>query len=46
MALVLLAPASAWFRNEGALSAVNIPLLMLFGEKDEYTPPLSCPDYY
>jgi predicted dienelactone hydrolase len=37
-ALVLLAPASVWFRDDGALSKVNLPILMLFGEKDEYTP--------
>ncbi|MEF3305386.1 alpha/beta hydrolase family protein [Paenibacillus sp. GYB003] len=38
--LVLLAPASVWFRAEGALRAVNIPILMLNAEKDPYTPPL------
>ncbi|VBB08128.1 chlorophyllase [Lucifera butyrica] len=37
-ALVLLAPASVWFMAQGALSGVNIPILMLTGEKDEYTP--------
>lgn len=37
-ALVLLAPATVWFRNEGALNDVDIPILMLTAEKDEYTP--------
>ncbi|MNS50910.1 Alpha/beta hydrolase family protein [compost metagenome] len=37
--LVLLAPASVWYRQEGALSAVNTPILMLDAEKDPYTPP-------
>jgi len=37
-ALVLLAPAAVWFKADGALSEVNIPILMLVGEKDEYTP--------
>lgn len=37
-ALVLLAPASVWFHNDGALSGVNVPILILVGEKDEYTP--------
>jgi predicted dienelactone hydrolase len=37
-ALVLLAPASVWFMAQGALSGVNVPILMLIGEKDEYTP--------
>lgn len=36
--LVLLAPASVWFRAEGALSAVSVPILMLDAEKDPYTP--------
>ena len=38
MALVLLAPASYWFREEGALKGVDVPILMLTGEKDEYMP--------
>nr|WP_235439614.1 alpha/beta fold hydrolase [Paenibacillus sp. DMB20] len=38
--LVLLAPASVWFRAEGALNAVTIPILMLDAEKDPYTPPI------
>ncbi|QYK65596.1 MULTISPECIES: alpha/beta hydrolase family protein [Paenibacillus] len=37
--LVLLAPAAVWFRAEGALRAVNLPILMLDAEKDPYTPP-------
>jgi predicted dienelactone hydrolase len=36
--LVLLAPASVWFKDVGALNGVNVPILMLVGEKDEYTP--------
>jgi predicted dienelactone hydrolase len=37
-ALVLLAPASYWFRADGALKGVDVPILMLIGEKDEYMP--------
>ncbi|WP_080832296.1 alpha/beta hydrolase family protein [Cohnella massiliensis] len=37
--LVLLAPASVWFRDEGALRAVDLPILMLDAERDPYTPP-------
>ncbi|MDP3659099.1 hypothetical protein [Phenylobacterium sp.] len=37
-ALVLLAPAVAWFAAEGALAEVSIPVLMLTGEKDLSTP--------
>ncbi len=37
-ALVLLAPATAWFREPGALDAVSAPVLMLSGECDESTP--------
>lgn len=37
--LILLAPASVWFRNEGALSDVRLPILMLDAERDPYTPP-------
>lgn len=36
-ALVLLAPATAAFRGEGALAGVAIPVLMLTGERDEVT---------
>ena len=37
-ALVLLAPAAAWFMRPGALSDVRVPVLMLTAEKDQYTP--------
>jgi len=37
-ALVLLAPAAAWFLAPGALSRISIPILMLTGEKDWNTP--------
>jgi predicted dienelactone hydrolase len=37
-ALVLLAPATAYYLPEGALSAVNLPILILTGEHDEITP--------
>jgi predicted dienelactone hydrolase len=36
-ALVLLAPATAAFRQEGALGGVRVPVLMLTGERDEVT---------
>jgi predicted dienelactone hydrolase len=36
--LVLLAPAAVWFREAGALKEVDVPMLILVGEKDEYTP--------
>ncbi|AFC30785.1 hypothetical protein PM3016_4001 [Paenibacillus mucilaginosus 3016] len=36
--LVLLAPASVWFRKEGALSGVRLPILMLCAEHDPFTP--------
>ncbi len=38
-ALVLLAPATPWFMRSDALSAVNVPVLMLTGERDPHTPP-------
>ncbi len=38
-ALVLLAPATPWFMRPGALSAVDVPILMLTGERDPHTPP-------
>ena len=38
-ALALLAPATVWFRREGALRRVDAPILMLDAEKDPYTPP-------
>lgn len=37
-ALVLLAPATAYYMPEGALKAVNLPILMLTGEHDDITP--------
>lgn len=37
-ALVLLAPATVWFRYPKALNEVKIPILMLSAEKDDYTP--------
>lgn len=37
-ALVLLAPAAPWYREEDSLKGVNIPILMLVGEKDEFAP--------
>ncbi|MFE4123604.1 alpha/beta hydrolase family protein [Priestia sp. YIM B13486] len=36
--LILLAPAAGWFREKGALEDVNIPILMITGEKDTITP--------
>lgn len=39
-ALVLLAPATAWYRADGALRGVGVPILMLTAEKDEHTLPL------
>ncbi|MDR2137386.1 MAG: hypothetical protein LBO68_03770 [Synergistaceae bacterium] len=36
--LVLLAPAAAWFWKKGALDKVNVPILILVGEKDKHTP--------
>lgn len=37
-ALVLLAPASGWFLGEGALAAVDLPILMYSGDRDEVAP--------
>lgn len=37
-ALVLLAPAAAWFMAPGALSEVRVPIFMLTAEKDPHTP--------
>lgn len=37
-ALVLLAPATVWYRSARALSQVRVPILLLVGEKDEWTP--------
>jgi predicted dienelactone hydrolase len=39
-ALVLLAPATIWFRGAGALDAVDAPILMLLAERDVYVPPI------
>jgi predicted dienelactone hydrolase len=39
-ALVLLAPATVWYMEPGALSGVRVPILMLTGEKDPHTPPI------
>ncbi|MDR3265557.1 MAG: alpha/beta hydrolase [Synergistaceae bacterium] len=37
--LVLLAPATVWFRETGALAEVAAPILMFFGDRDSLTPP-------
>jgi predicted dienelactone hydrolase len=37
-ALVLLTPATPWYRHEGALNEVTLPILMLTAEHDPYTP--------
>ena len=37
-ALVLLAPATVWYRPVAALRNVRVPILLLMGEKDEWTP--------
>lgn len=37
-ALVLLAPATAWFQSPGALAAVRLPVFMLSAELDPHTP--------
>lgn len=38
-ALVLMAPATPWFLRDGALSEVDVPILLLTAENDDYTPP-------
>jgi predicted dienelactone hydrolase len=38
-AIVLLAPATAWFKAEGALDRVRVPVLLITAEHDEHTPP-------
>lgn len=38
-ALVLLAPATPWFREPGSLADVRASILMLAGERDELAPP-------
>jgi predicted dienelactone hydrolase len=40
-ALVLLAPATPWFRAAGALSSVRLPILLWTAKKDEITPHLN-----
>ena len=37
-ALVLLAPATAWYLPEDSLSQVSVPILMLIAEHDPFTP--------
>ena len=36
--LILLAPATVWYRAAEALRAVRVPILLLMGDKDEWTP--------
>ena len=38
-ALVLLAPATAWFLADGALAEVDVPIFLRTGELDELAPP-------
>jgi predicted dienelactone hydrolase len=37
-ALVLMAPATPWFLPEGSLSEVDLPILLLTAENDEFVP--------
>lgn len=37
-AIVLLAPATAWYQPENALQRVKVPILMITGEHDDVTP--------
>ena len=37
--LVLLAPGTVWFKEKGALDGVDIPILMLAAEKDQFILP-------
>jgi predicted dienelactone hydrolase len=37
--LVLLAPGTFWFREKGSLGGVDIPILMITAEKDEFIEP-------
>lgn len=37
-ALVLFAPAAAWFASEGSLDQVKVPIFIFTGEKDHITP--------
>jgi predicted dienelactone hydrolase len=36
--LVLLAPATTHFKTKGALSGVNVPILLIVGDEDKHTP--------
>ncbi|WJE15122.1 alpha/beta fold hydrolase [Halobacillus sp. ACCC02827] len=36
--MILLAPALGWFRSAGALDRVDVPILVMTGEKDDITP--------
>lgn len=36
--VILFAPALGWFRNEGALEKVHVPIFIMTGERDEITP--------
>jgi len=38
-ALVLLAPAVPWYIPDGTLRQVQLPILLLVGDKDDHTPP-------
>lgn len=38
-ALVLLAPATPWFMEEGSLKDVRVPILMVTAERDDHTAP-------
>ncbi len=37
--LVLLAPGTVWFKEKGALGGVDIPILMITAEKDQFIQP-------
>lgn len=37
--LVLLAPGTNWFKEKGSLSGVDIPILMITAEKDQFVQP-------
>lgn len=38
--LVLLAPGTVWFREKGALDGVDIPILLIAAEKDQFILPI------
>ncbi len=38
--LVLLAPGTIWFKEKGALDGVDIPILMITAEKDQFILPI------